>query len=57
MIIKTIITNERTFTWIIGTTTERLNYSSSLDPADEGKVIWYDTEEDTIYFWDGTNWR
>ncbi len=56
MIIKLVNTSVQSFTWIVGTTIERVEYANGLGISDKGKIIWYDTDDDTIYIWNGSNW-
>jgi hypothetical protein len=39
---------------LIGTTAERLAYGLTL--AEDDAIVWTDTDENTPYFWNGTEW-
>ncbi len=54
---RRIETPTGTVTIVVGTNAEMLSYMLDLTPSDEGKYIFYNTDYDTIYFWDGSNWR
>lgn len=41
----------------IMTTAQRLTFGSTLTLDDEGEIVVYDTDDDTIYTWAGDAWR
>ncbi len=55
-IIGNAINYASSFRYYIGTTTERTATALGLGSSDEGLVWFYDTDDDTIYLWNGSTW-
>jgi len=41
---------------LVGTTAERTAYGATLGAGDAGKVMYFDTDDDSAYWWNGTVW-
>lgn len=41
---------------LVGTTAERTAFGATLGASDAGKIMYFDTDDEAAYWWNGTIW-